>query len=67
MTYPSLLQDERHTFALQRDITHDDAIDTLFAGLLGDKRQAEFFAHHRCQKAADRPTPCRAGQSVPTS
>src|SRR3984893_9028614 len=41
-------------FALRRDITRDDAVDALVAGLLGDKRQAELVAHHRCQKAADR-------------
>jgi hypothetical protein len=41
-------------FALRRDITRDDAVEALFASLLGDKRQAELFAHHRCQKAADR-------------
>ena len=34
--------------------TRDDAVDALFAGLLGDKSQAEFIAHHGCQKAADR-------------
>src|SRR5580704_12958856 len=44
----------RPAFALRRDITRDDAVDALFAGLLGDKSQAEFSAHHGCQKAADR-------------
>src|SRR6202045_262035 len=47
----------RPAFALRRDITRDDAVDALFVGLLGDKRQAELFAHHRCQKAADRVGP----------
>src|ERR1700720_393780 len=44
----------RPAFALRRDITRDDAVDALFAGQIGDKRQAERFATHRCQKAADR-------------
>jgi ATP-dependent DNA ligase len=47
--------------ALRRDIVRHDAVDTLFAGLLGDKHQAELFAHHRRQKATDRvglPTGC---------
>src|ERR1700730_11484116 len=43
----------RPAFALRRDITRDDAVDALFAGLLGHKRQAELFAQHRCQKPAD--------------
>jgi hypothetical protein len=44
----------RPAFTLRRDITRDDAVDALFVGLLGDESQAELFAHHRCQKAADR-------------
>src|ERR1700730_14859290 len=52
--WPSRGLAPRPAFALRRDITRDDAIDALVAGLLGDESQAEFFAHHRCQKAADR-------------
>ena len=35
--------------ALRRDNVRHDAVDALFAGLLGDKHQAELFAHHRRQ------------------
>src|ERR1700732_402139 len=52
--WPSRNLAPRPAFALRRDIARDDAVDALFAGLLGDKRQAELFAHYRCQKAADR-------------
>jgi hypothetical protein len=37
----------RLAFAFRRDIVRDNAIDALFAVLLGDKHQAELLAHHR--------------------
>src|SRR5580692_5198927 len=44
----------RPAFALRRDIVCYDTVNALFAGLLGDERQAELFAHHPGQEAADR-------------
>src|SRR5690242_1241234 len=41
-------------FALRRDITRDDAVDALVAGLLGDKRQAELLAHYCGKEASNR-------------
>src|ERR1700758_154699 len=41
-------------FPLWPDILRHDAVDALFAWLLGQECQAEFFADHRCQKTTDR-------------
>jgi hypothetical protein len=35
-------------------LVRHDAVDALFAGLLGDERQAELGAHHSGQEATDR-------------
>jgi hypothetical protein len=35
-------------------LARQNAVDALVTWLLGQECQAEFFAHHRCQKATDR-------------
>jgi hypothetical protein len=44
----------RRAFALRRDIVRHEAVNALFAWLLGDERQAELFAHDPGQEAVDR-------------
>jgi hypothetical protein len=51
---PVMPRCDRPAFALRQDIVRHDAIDALFAGLLGDERQAELFAHNPGQEATDR-------------